>query len=56
MIADFCDQRLDVPRLQVRVEQTAVEITVIADRGTERNVNVQTEHLVIWRIGDLVIW
>src|SRR5205823_2016990 len=43
------DQRIDVPLLQRGVEQPAVEIAVVADGRTERNVNVQPEH------GNLVI-
>jgi hypothetical protein len=38
---DLIDQRLDIARLEVGIEQAAVEIAVIADRGAEGNVDVQ---------------
>ena len=39
---DLRDQRLDVARLQGGVEQPAVEVAVVADGGTEGDVNVET--------------
>src|SRR5207244_6296125 len=48
-IPSLRDQRIDVPLLQRGVEQPAVEIAVVADGRTERNVDVQPEH------GNLVI-
>jgi hypothetical protein len=35
------DERVDVPTLQGRIEQTAIEIAVVADRRAERDVDVQ---------------
>src|SRR5262249_21387397 len=40
---DFPDERLDVARLQRLVVQPAIEIAVVADRRTERDVDVDTE-------------
>ena len=41
---DLQNQRVDVPRLQRRIEQTPVEVAVVADGRTERDVDVETEH------------
>src|SRR4051795_9015907 len=42
-MADFRNQRVDVARLQVGVEQAAVEVAVVADRRAERNVDVEAQ-------------
>src|SRR5262249_17246289 len=42
--ADLSDERRHIPGLQILVQQTAVEVAVVADRGTERDVEVETEH------------
>jgi len=47
-VDDLGNERVDVTRLEIRVEQAAVEIAVVADRGAEWNVNVKTEQLVTW--------
>jgi hypothetical protein len=41
---DLQDERINVTRLQRRVEETPVEIAVVADGGAEGDVDVQTEH------------
>jgi hypothetical protein len=38
---DLGEQRLDIARLEIGVEQPAVEVTVIANRGAERDVDVK---------------
>src|SRR5262245_3287520 len=41
---DLGDERCHIPRLQTLVQQAAVEVAIVADRGTERDVEVETEH------------
>jgi hypothetical protein len=43
-VSDFGDQRLDITRLDLRIEEAAIEIAVVADCRAERDVDVQTEH------------
>jgi len=38
---DLRDQRVNIARLEIGVEQAAVEVAVVADGGTEGNVNVE---------------
>ena len=42
--ANLAQQRRDVLLLQRRVEQAAIEVAVVADRGAERDVDVEAEH------------
>jgi hypothetical protein len=41
---DFRDERINVARLDRRIEQAAVEIAVVANRGAEGNVDVKPKH------------
>ncbi len=43
--ADLALERGDVSRLQLGVEQTAIEVAVAADGRAERNVEIETEHV-----------
>src|SRR5207237_6726304 len=45
--ADFGDDGVDVARLQRGIEETAVEVAVVADRGAEGYVDVEPEQLLI---------
>src|SRR5581483_11685367 len=42
---DVGDERVDVARLQRRVEQASVEVAVGTDRRTERHMDVETVHV-----------
>src|SRR5205814_7912600 len=44
MRANLAHDRIYIPALQIRVEEPAVEVAVVADRGAERNVDVKTRH------------
>jgi hypothetical protein len=39
---DFPNERLDIPRLELGIKETAVEVAVVADGGAERDVNLET--------------
>ena len=41
---NFREQRAHVALLERRVEQTSIEVAVVADGGTERDVDVEAEH------------
>ena len=41
---NLAQQRGDIPLLQIRVEQTSVEVAVVADRRAEGNMDVEPEH------------
>ena len=41
---DLAHERVDIAGLECFIEQTAIEIAVVADGGAERDVDVETQH------------
>jgi hypothetical protein len=44
LLADFGNQRVYVAILEIRLEQAAIEVAVVADRRAEGDVKVEPKH------------
>jgi len=49
-------QRGDIPLFQLRVEKASIEVAVVADGGTERNVDVEAEHYLSLPAAGYGLW
>jgi len=55
-VNDLNEQRADVAFLERRVEQATIEVAIVADGGTEGDVEIEAEHVRNWNVGDLENW
>jgi hypothetical protein len=42
--SNLAEERVEIPRLQFGIEQPPIEVAVIADCGTEGDVDVEAYH------------